>query len=97
MTNVFIDGTDGVAQGMAQRGKAASALCVVHELDDGSFRFGGYAGMLMALSAVEDGYCGASRATNGTAELQASIAASLWMLQSGLTAFRYAYDATYAE
>ena len=42
--------------------------------------------MLMALTEDEDGFCGASRATNCTAELQASIAASLWVLQSGLTA-----------
>ena len=42
-------------------------------------------------------FVGAGKHTNGVAEVQASLFASLWALQSGLSNFRYCYDAMYAE
>ena len=42
-------------------------------------------------------FIGAEADTNGVAELQASTRASLWMLQSGFSAFTYRYDAKYAN
>lgn len=66
-------------------------------MSTGQLLFGGYAGAIVVTDPNSDGYIGASRHTNGEAELQASTMASLWMLQSGLTRFQYCYDATYAN
>ena len=79
------------------QGPAAAGLCVIHEMLDGTLRYAGFAGTLMDLEPGGSAFVGAEKCTNGTAEIQASIQATLWALQSGYSRFRYCYDATYAE
>ena len=97
MTNLFIDGTAGAMKGLSEKGPAAAGLCIIHDMLDGAQRYAGFAGTLMDMEPGGTAFVGAERGTNGTAEIQASIQASLWALQSGYSRFRYCYDATYAE
>ena len=78
-------------------GPAASGMCIVHEIDDESMRCGRYSGMTVDIDEQGPFYIGAEKHTDGVAELQASLTASMWALQSGLKAFKICYDATYAE
>ena len=84
-------------KGLPEKGPPASGMCVIHEMRDGSFRYAGYAFTIMTLTAGDPYFLAGARATNGSAEIHASIMASLWALQSGFRSFRYCFDATYAE
>ena len=51
----------------------------------------------MDLEVGGNWYVGATKASNGAAEVQASIMASLWVLQSEFRAVTLCFDAQYAE
>ena len=97
MTYIYMDGTDGARKVDGPQGFAASAFCIVHELVSGVVRFGGFSGTIVDLEEGGKWYVGATKASNGTAEVQASIMASLWVLQSQFRAVTLCYDAQYAE
>ena len=67
MTNVYIDGTSCATKGLDQAGPASSGLCIIHELDDGGFSFGGFSGMLVDLDPLGPYHLGADKSTNGVA------------------------------
>ena len=67
------------------------------EYTDGSCRFLGYDGCVIACHQNDPLYLGADKGTNGTAEITATGLATLWMLQSKRDRFHVGYDARYAE
>lgn len=97
MTYIYMDGTDGARKVDGPQGRAASAFCAIHELVSGAVRFGGFSGTVVDLEVGGDWYRGATKASNRTAEVQASIMASFWVLQSEFRADTLCYDAEYAE
>ena len=78
-------------------GPAAAGFCVIHQLQSSAMRFGGYSGSVVVTVEDSDVFIGAFKATNGTAEVQASVMASLCMLQSEVSRFTLCFDAQYAE
>ena len=95
--HVYVDGTAGATVDGSRKGEAAAGFCVFYELCDGKCTFGGFDGCVIATDQAHNMFFGATVATNGTAEVTATLLATLWMLQSGYHSFHLGFDSKYAD